>query len=75
MANETIDDITGGINAISGSAGRIITQQIELVTLAIQSVAGMFEPLGKNASNLVTGSLGAVTAVLDNVSSALDSKK
>jgi chlorosome envelope protein B len=75
MSNEIIDDVTGGINALSGSAGRIVTQQVELVTLAIESVAQLFDPIGKTASDLATGALTAVNQMLENASSALAPKK
>jgi len=75
MSNETIDDVTGGVNAITGSAGRIVTQQVELVNLAIESVAELFVPIGKTASDLVTGSLTALNQLLQNASSLLAQKK
>ncbi len=75
MSNETIDDISGGINAIGGSAGRIVTQQVELVTLAIESVAQLFTPVLKTAADLITGTINGVNQVLDNASSAIDPKE
>ncbi|MEI8187027.1 MAG: chlorosome envelope protein B [Chlorobiaceae bacterium] len=75
MSNEIIDDVTGGINALSGSAGRIATQQVEMVTLAIESVAQLVGSVGKTASDLLTGTLSGVNQVLENVSSALAPEK
>lgn len=75
MSNETFDDITGGINAIGGSAGRIVTQQVELVTLAIESVGQLFTPFLKTASDLVTGTINGVNQVLENASSVIEQKK
>ncbi|NMW22034.1 MAG: chlorosome envelope protein B [Chlorobiaceae bacterium] len=75
MSNETIDDVTGGINAITGSAGKIATQQIELFTLAIESVTQLFVPISKTATDLVTGTLTALNQVLESVSTALAPKK
>jgi len=75
MSNETIDDVTGGINAITGSAGKIATQQIELFTLAIESVTQLFVPISKTATDLVTGTLTALNQVLESASTALAPKK
>ncbi len=75
MSNETIDDLAGGINAMAGSAGRIATQQVEMVTLAIESVAQLFTPIVKTAADLVTGTISGVNQVIENASSAIDPKK
>ncbi len=75
MSDKTIDDIAGGINAIGGSAGRIVTQQVELVTLAIESVTQLFAPIGKTATDLAAGTLNGIVQVLENASSAINPKK
>jgi len=75
MSNETFDDITGGINAIGGSAGRIVTQQVDLATLAIESVAQLFVPISKTAADLATGTINGIIQVLENASSAIEPKK
>ena len=75
MSNETIDDITGGINAIGGSAGRIVTQQVDLATLAIESVAQLFVPISKTATDLAAGTLSGIIQVLETASSAIEQKK
>ena len=75
MSNETIDDISGGINAIGGYAGRIVTQQVELVTLAIESVAQLFTPVLKTAADIVTGTINGVNQVFEGASSAIEQKK
>ena len=74
MSNETIDDISGGINAIGGSAGRIVTQQVELVTYAIKSVTAAVEPLAKNALELTGNVFNALNETVKNVSTAIAPK-
>jgi phage-related protein len=73
--NDTIDDVAGGINAMAGSAGRIVTQQVELVTLAIESVAQLFPPIFKTAADLVTGTINGVNQVIEGASSAIEPEK
>jgi hypothetical protein len=75
MSNETIDDIAGGINELAGSAGRIAAQQIEMISLAIESVTQLSVPVSETATDLVSGLLSGFNQVLENVSSSLALKK
>lgn len=75
MSNETIDDIAGGINELAGSAGRIAAQQIEMISLTIESVTQLSVPVSKTATDLVSGLLSGFNQVLENVSSSLALKK
>ena len=75
MSNETIDDIASGINAMGGSTGRIVAQQVEMITLAIESVAQLFMPIGKTATDLAAGTINGIIQLLEGASSAIDPKK
>ncbi|NTW84285.1 MAG: chlorosome envelope protein B [Chlorobiaceae bacterium] len=75
MSNETIDDIAGGINELAGSAGRIAAQQIEMISLAIESVTQLSVPVSETATDLVSGLLSGFNQVLEKVSSSLALKK
>ena len=75
MSSETIDDIAGGINEMAVSTGKIITQQVEMVTLVIESVTQVFVPIGNTASDVVTGMLTGFNQILENTASALAPKE
>ena len=50
MANETTNEFTSALNNLVDTLGKLGQQQVELITSGINSVAGVFEPLAKTAT-------------------------
>ncbi|MEI8032746.1 MAG: chlorosome envelope protein B [Chlorobiaceae bacterium] len=74
MANGT-NDVTGAVNSLLDTVGKLATQQVELVSASVKTIAGFIEPLGKTATDLVGNAFGAVNQILQSVSSAIAPKK
>jgi chlorosome envelope protein B len=75
MSNGTSNDLTGAISNLIETVGKLAQQQVELLNSGVKTAAGMIEPLGKTATDLVGNLLGAVNQVLQSVSSAVAPKR
>jgi len=74
MSNGT-NDVSGAINNLLETVGKLAQQQVELLNSGIKTAVQLIEPLGKTANDLVGNVLGTVNQVLQNVSSAFAPKK
>lgn len=75
MSNGTNIDVTGAINNIVDTCGKLFQLQLDVVNNGLKVVTDLAEPLAKTATDLV-GNLGAtLNQVLQNVSSAIAPKK
>ncbi len=74
MSNGT-NDVTGAVNTLVETVGKLASQQVELLNSSIKTVAGLIEPLGKTATDLVGNAFGAVNQILLSVSAAIAPKK
>lgn len=74
MSNGT-NDVSGAINSLLETVGKLGQQQIELLNSGIKTATQLIEPLGKTATDLVGNLLNAVNQVLQNISAAIAPKK
>ncbi|NTW69498.1 MAG: chlorosome envelope protein B [Chlorobiaceae bacterium] len=74
MSNGT-NDVSGAINNLLETVGKLGQQQIELLNSGIKTATQLIEPLGKTATDLVGNLLNAVNQVLQNISAAIAPKK
>ena len=75
MSNGTSNDVSGAITNLLETLGKLAQQQVDLLTGGIKTAAGLIEPLGKTATDLVTNMIGALNQVLQSVSAAFAPKK
>lgn len=75
MSNGTNIDVTGAINAVTETAGKVLTGSLELTSNALKAMTGIIEPLAKTAIDLVGNVAGAATQILQGISTAIAPKK
>ena len=79
MANETCNDlgstVSGAVNGIVETAGKLAQQQVELLGSGVNAVVQIIEPLAKTAIDLLGSASNTLGQVLQNVSSAIAPKK
>lgn len=74
MSNGT-NDVSGAINNLLETVGKLAQQQVELVNSGIKTTAQLIEPLGKTHTDLVGNVLNTVNQVLQSFSTAFAPKK
>jgi len=75
MSNGTNIDVSGAINTLTETAGKLFQMQVDVANNTLKALAEVAEPLGKAATDLVGSFAGMATQVLENVSSAVAPKK
>ena len=75
MSNGTSNDVSGAINNLVDTLGKLAQQQIELLSSGIKSASQLIEPLGKTVTDLAGNLISTLNQVLQSVSAALAPKK
>lgn len=75
MANETTNDLSSAFSNLLNTAGKLATQQVDLLSSGVKAVAEIIEPLGKTAIDLVGSTANTLGQVLQNVASSVAPKK
>jgi chlorosome envelope protein B len=75
MSNGTNIDVTGAINTLTETFGKLFQMQVDIANNALKAMADVAEPLAKTATDLIGNFAGAATQVLQSVSSAIAPKK
>ncbi len=75
MSNGTSNDVSGAINNLIDTLGKLAQQQVEFLNSGIKTAAQLAEPLGKTATELVGNVINTLNQVLQNISAALAPKK
>ena len=75
MANETSNDLSSAFSNLLSTAGKLATQQVDLLSNGVKAVVEIIEPLGKTAIDLVGNTANTVGQVLQNVASTIAPKK
>ncbi|TLU87553.1 MAG: chlorosome envelope protein B [Chlorobium sp.] len=75
MSNGTSNDVSGAINNLIETLGKLAQQQVEFLNSGIKTAAQLAEPLGKTATELVGNVINTLNQVLQNISAALAPKK
>ncbi len=75
MSNGTSNDVSGAINNLVDTLGKLAQQQIELLSSGIKSATQLIEPLGKTVTDLAGNLISTLNQVLQSVSAALAPKK
>lgn len=74
MANET-NELSNALNNLLDTASKLVQQSADLLGSGVKVVAGIVEPLGKTAIDLVGSAANTAGQVLQNVTSAIAPKK
>ncbi|WP_167599321.1 chlorosome envelope protein B [Chlorobaculum sp. 24CR] len=75
MSNGSNIDVSGAINTLTETFGKLFQMQVDVANNVLKAMADVAEPLGKTATDLVSNFAGAATQVLQSVSSAIAPKK
>ena len=74
MSNGT-NDVSGAISNLVETLGKLVQQQVDLVTSGIKTASQLVEPLGKTATDLASSIVSALNQVLQSVAAAIAPKK
>jgi chlorosome envelope protein B len=75
MSNGTNIDVSGAINSIVDTAGKIVQLQMNFMNDSLKVHADAIGPLAKSATDLIGSVANTATQVLQSVSSAIAPKK
>jgi len=75
MSNGSNIDVSGAINTLTETFGKLFQMQVDVANNALKAMADVAEPLGKTATDLIGNFASAATQVLQSVSSAVAPKK
>jgi chlorosome envelope protein B len=75
MSNGSNIDVSGAINTLTETFGKLFQMQMDIANNALNAMANVAEPLGKTATDLIGNFAGAATQVLQGVSNAIAPKK
>ncbi|HWR02299.1 MAG TPA: chlorosome envelope protein B [Chlorobaculum sp.] len=75
MSNGSNFDISGAINTLTETAGKLFQVQVDVANNALKALTNVAEPLGKTATDLIGTFANAATQILQSVSSAIAPKK
>jgi chlorosome envelope protein B len=74
MSNGTNIDVSGAINNIVDTAGKIVQLQLDFMNNSLKVLADAVGPLAKTATDLIGSLANTTTQVLQSVSSAIAKK-
>ena len=74
MSNGSNIDVSGAINNVVDTAGKIVQLQLDLVNSSLNALANAVGPLAKTATDLIGSLANTTTQVLQSVSAALAKK-
>jgi chlorosome envelope protein B len=74
MSNGTNIDVSGAINNIVDTAGKIVQLQLDLLNSSLKVLADAVGPLSKTATDLIGSFATTTTQVLQSVSAAIAKK-
>jgi chlorosome envelope protein B len=74
MSNGTNIDVSGAINNIVDTAGKIVQLQMDFMNNSLKVLADAVGPLAKTATDLIGSLANTTTQVLQSVSSAIAKK-
>jgi chlorosome envelope protein B len=74
MSNGTNIDVSGAINNIVDTAGKIVQLQLDLLNNSLKVLADAVGPLSKTATDLIGSLASTTTQVLQSVSAAIAKK-
>jgi chlorosome envelope protein B len=74
MSNGTNIDVSGAINNIVDTAGKIVQLQMDFMNSSLKVLADAVGPLAKTATDLIGSLANTTTQVLQSVSSAIAKK-
>lgn len=75
MSNGTNFDVSGAINTLTESFGKLFQLQVDLANNTLKTLVSVAEPLAKTATDLIGNVANAATQVLQSVSTAIAPKK
>ena len=75
MSNGSNIDVSGAINTLTETFGKLFQMQVDVANNSLKALAEVAEPLGKTATDLVANFANVATQVLQSVSSAVAPKK
>jgi chlorosome envelope protein B len=75
MSNGTNIDVSGAINNLVDTAGKIVQLQMNFMNESLKVHADAVGPLAKSATDLIGSFANTTTQVLQSVSSAIAQKK
>jgi chlorosome envelope protein B len=75
MSNGSNIDVSGAVNSLMETAGKLVQLQLDLMNNSLKVLANVAEPLAKTATDLIGNFANTATQVLQSVSSAVAPKK
>lgn len=75
MSNGSNIDVTGAINTLTETFGKLFQLQVDLANNSLKALTNVAEPLAKTATDLIGNLASAATQILQSVSAAIAPKK
>ncbi|MDP8305942.1 MAG: chlorosome envelope protein B [Candidatus Chlorobium antarcticum] len=75
MANGTTPDISGAINTLVETAGKLIQLQLDCMKNSLNLITGAAEPLGKAVTDLTSSIADTASQAIQSVSASIAPKK
>jgi chlorosome envelope protein B len=74
MSNGSNIDVSGAINNLVDTAGKIVQLQVDFLNSSLNALANAVGPLAKTATDLIGSLANTTTQVLQSVSASLAKK-
>lgn len=75
MSNGSNIDVSGAVNTLLETAGKVVQLPIDLLNNGIKTADSVIEPATKTATDLALNILNTLSQVLQNISSVIAPKK